>query len=88
MKKYQCINCKQIATSEEWNKATNEEYENNIAALPKDFISVPGVDTIEKMNDRVEDKDYYSNGSLPAFVCPHCGFAPMANELIEIEEER
>lgn len=82
---YQCIECGEISTSDEWNKATNKEYEDNTALLPESFIEVEGVDTVDKMWERINTKNYESNIDLPCFVCPKCDFHPMCDELIKAQ---
>jgi DNA-directed RNA polymerase subunit M/transcription elongation factor TFIIS len=76
--KFQCFDCKKVFNASEWNRKTNEVYENNQASLPRDYIknnhTVDTVGTVE------------SNPNLPAFVCPNCESAPMADELIYVAE--
>jgi rubrerythrin len=76
---YQCFNCKTVSSSLDWNRATNVEYPNNIAELPKDYI--PNNHTCETVG--LSD----SNIDLPAFVCPHCGSKPLADELILVKNK-
>ena len=80
---YRCIECGKVSTAHEWNEATNERYEDNEAMLPRDFEKVKGVTAYRQMLARIMAKDYISDIDLPAFICPKCGFAPMANELVE-----
>lgn len=76
MDKYQCFNCGNVFSAEEWNDATNGEYPENTACLPRDYV--PNSHTRETVG--LED----SNIDLPAFVCPGCGAKPMADELIKV----
>lgn len=74
--KFQCFNCGAIFKSTEWNKKTNEVYEDNQAILPRDYI--------KNSHDMTTVGTEESNPNLPSFVCPICESGPMADELIYI----
>lgn len=59
-------------------KKINEVYENNQAMLPRDYI--------ENSHDMTTAGIEESNPNLPAFVCPICESAPMADELIYVPD--
>ena len=75
---FQCFSCGTVSSSKEWNTATNEEYPDNKASLPRDYIK-----NDLKFGDKFPT-GYNSRAELPAFVCPHCGAKPMADELIKV----
>lgn len=76
--KFQCFNCSGIFTSDQWNKKTNEIYENNTASLPNDYIE--NNHYISSVG--IEESD----ANLSSFKCPICESGPMANELIYVPE--
>ena len=76
--RFQCFNCGVISKSSEWNEKTNEVYENNQAVLPRDYVE----NNHDMMTVGIEE----SNPNLPAFVCPVCESAPMADELIYVPD--
>lgn len=76
--RFQCFDCGAISKSSEWNKKTNEFYEENKAILPECYI--------ENNHDMTTVGIKESNPNLPAFVCPVCESAPMADELIYVPD--
>ena len=76
--RFQCFDCGAISKSSEWNKKTNEVYENNQAVLPRDYVE----NNHDMMTVGVEE----SNPNLPSFKCPICESGPMADELIYVPE--
>lgn len=76
--KFQCFSCGEVIASDEWNKSTNEVYENNIAKLPECYI--------ENNHDMTTVGVEESDATFSCFVCPNCESAPMANELIYVPD--
>lgn len=76
--RFQCFDCGAISKSSEWNKKTNEVYEENEAVLPECYI--------ENNHDMTTVGLEESNPNLSSFICPICESAPMADELIYVPE--
>lgn len=76
--KFQCFSCGEVIASDEWNKSTNDVYENNIAKLPEHYI--------ENNHDMTTVGVEESDATFSCFVCPNCESAPMANELIYVPD--
>jgi len=74
---YKCLECGSIHTAEQWNNSTDSEFNDNTAKLPTCFVP-------NNVEEDIKNDNYMSDMNLPCFVCPTCGFCPMANELIEV----
>lgn len=75
---FQCFNCGAVSKSTEWNKKTNEFYEENEAVLPECYI--------DNKHDMTTVGLEESDPNLPSFRCPVCEAGPMANELIYVPD--